>query len=219
MKDNYKFNGNPSYGNSIKWAPIVNSSANAQKIDANVLGAIIEQESSWNLKSHNPAYVGGVKHEVNGLGSILDINQSSAYKNGDQNIQIPEVAKFIKGCYTKGMRNGQTSDIEMCYHYYGAKSPNDGGYYNRFAKKKANYEKYDIPIAKNSSDKAPITQTTSKSTVTIPKVNVKSAITNVKTGITNIPNRVMGYLGVSAIGLIAIIVLLSQATIPNDETL
>jgi hypothetical protein len=219
MRDNMQFNGNPSYGNSVKWAPIVNSSANANKIDANVLGAIIEQESSWNLKSHNPAYVGGVKHEVNGLGSILDINQSSIYKNGDQTVQIPEVAKFIKGCYTQGMRNGATSDLEMCYHYYGAKSPNDGGYYTRFLKKKANYEAHDIPILKNSSDKAPITKTVTSKTVIVPRINIKSAVTNVKTSVVNIPNKVMGYLGISAIGLITIIVLLSQATIPNDETL
>jgi hypothetical protein len=219
MNDNMMFNGNPSYGNSIKWAPIVNASANTNGIDANVLGAIIEQESSWNLKSHNPATVNGVRHEVNGLGSLLDINQPSNYKNGDQTIQIPAVAKFIKGCYTQGSRSGGTSDIEMCYHYYGAKSPNDGGYYNRFAKKKAIYEKYDIPILKSSSDKTPVNTTASKSTVTIPRVSIKSAFTNIKTSAVNIPNKVMGLLGVSAIGLLAIIVLISQATIPNDETL
>jgi hypothetical protein len=218
MKDNYQFNGTPKYRNSILWAPIVNASAKTYKLDPNALGATIETESSWDLKAkkhYSTKYGSG---EVNGLGSIQDRNQSSAYKNGDQNIQIPEVAKYMAGCYLKGSKDGDAPDIDMCYHYYGLKSPNDDNYYKTWSKHKSDYEAHDIPIVKNSKDTTG-TGVVNTSTVIVPRISLKGALTNIKTSVLAVPNKVMTFMGVSALGLIAIIVLISQATISNDEKL
>lgn len=223
MKDNYQFNGRPGMGkikNSVKWASIVNSSASAFGVDPNLLGAIIEHESTWNLKAQTHYHIDSTGEDgyVYGLGQLRDVYLKGAYatyKDGDETVQIPDVARFLAMKQTQGSKNGVVNDKETCKNYYGDYNT---AYYNDVMKRKAQYESYDVPISKDAKGNVDQGVKPVKGVANV-RVPVKEVVQNFKDGIVNIPNRLMTLMGVSAIGLIAIIVLISQARINNNETI
>jgi hypothetical protein len=50
-------------------------------------------------------------------------------------------------------------------------------------------------------------------------VSWKTMFSDFKTSIVSIPNKLMAYMGVSMIGLLAIVILISQAKVDNNEEL
>jgi hypothetical protein len=222
MKDNYQFNGRPGMGkikNSVKWASIVNSSANTFGLDPNFLGAIIEHESGWDLRANVPWSNKEGSGRVWGLGQIQDRSLTgvySNYKDGDETIQIPCVARFLAMKAQLGSKNGVITDASTCGAYYGQY---EDWYYKDVEKKKAVYESYDIPVSKDAKGKTNQGAQPGKASVADVKPSIKELAKDFKSGIVGLPNRLMATLGVSAIGLIAIIVLLSQSRIDNNEEL
>lgn len=221
MKDNYKFNGRPGMGNlqnSVKWASIVNASANTYKLDPNFLGAIIEQESGWNLKAKQAWSNQEGSGFVYGLGQIQDVSLTGAYSNykdGDQSVQIPLVARFLAMKQKTGSKSGVTDDYATCNAYNGGYG---AWYYNSVEKKKAIYEQYDIPVSQDAKGQVNTgTQPTSGGANAT--VSWKTMFSDFKTSIVSIPNKLMAYMGVSMIGLIAIVILISQAKVDNNEEL
>jgi hypothetical protein len=212
MANNLQFNGSPGERNAILWAPWVNQYANQYKLDPNFLGAIIHQESHWTMGKTSSA-------GAYGLGQLMPENQPSDYRTGGPQIQIKEVAQFLAKMQIQG-RNGVQSDENTCQNYYGARYPHDttpgGHYYTDVEASKSMYLKYDIPIVKNSTDKTnnssnPIT------TTTLPRVSIKDALSNLKVGIIALPTKIMTLLGISALGLIALLFLISQSHIDTNE--